>query len=93
MAPDIVRHVGYRVPPVKRIMMEQQRTPWQIGDRVRTRGHVLDLPSGTLGTIEQALPFGDIYSVRFDAQPESQFLQRRALELVSAVPREREGGK
>src|SRR6185436_6763983 len=39
---------------------------WQIGERVRTRGHVLGLPSGSMGTIENVLPFSNLYDVRFD---------------------------
>ena len=70
--------------------MEQPRMPRQIGDRVRTRGHVLGLPPGSLGSVEQVLPFGKIFNIRFDALPEPHFLQRCALELVSAVLRARD---
>jgi hypothetical protein len=66
--------------------------PWRPGDRVRTVGYVLGLPPGSMGTIEQVLPFGDIYDVRFDDLTESHFLQRRALELASSRLSEREVG-
>ena len=72
--------------------MEPEHRPWQIGDRVRTRGHVLGLPPGSLGTIEQVLPFSDLYDVRFDALTEPHILQRRALELVLPAERAREIG-
>ena len=72
--------------------MEQTLLSWEIGDRVRTRGHVLGLPPGSIGTIEQVLPFGDLYDVRFDDLTEPHILQRRALELASPAQREREVG-
>ena len=73
--------------------MEQPLRPWRIGDRVRTRGHVLGLPPGSIGTIEQVLPFDDfLYDVRFDDLTEPHILQPRALELVSPAQREREVG-
>lgn len=73
-------------------MIEQPRRPWRIGDRVRTCRHVLGLPPGSMGTIEQVLPFSDLYDVRFDALAEPHILQRRALELASPAPLEREVG-
>ena len=72
--------------------MEPEYHPWQIGDRVRTRGYVLGLPPGSLGTIEQVLPFSELYDVRFDALTEAHILQRRALELVSDDAHAREAG-
>ena len=66
---------------------------WQIGERVRTCSHVLGLPPGSLGTIEQVLPFNELYHVRFDALPAPHILQRCALELVSSLRRAREAGE
>jgi hypothetical protein len=65
--------------------MGQARDRWQVGDRVRTCRYVLGLPLGSLGTIEQVLPFGGLYDVRFDMLTEPHILQRRALELASTA--------
>lgn len=72
--------------------MGQTLLPWKAGDRVCTRGHVLGLPPGSIGTIEQVLPFGDLYDVRFDALTEPHILQRRALEPAAPAQHQREVG-
>jgi hypothetical protein len=76
----------------RRGVMDQALPPLQIGDRVRTRGHVLGLPPGSMGTIEYILPLGTVYAVRFDDLMEPQLLQRSALELASPADCERAVG-
>ena len=51
---------------------------FHVGDRVRTIRRVLGLPLGSLGTIEEVVPFSNLYDVRFDGQTEAHYLQGRA---------------